>query len=225
MGYEWGMRFERVGYRLVIMKDCPGPAPAVAQKIREAKVTGVIDAVPCFDCVGIYLGVYEPRGKHPSEEIAALDWSDLPASFEGRHFRVPVVYDGEDLEGVASRLGLGVPEVIKFHQESQFLCEAVGFCPGFGYLTGLHPALTGLFRLDSPRPRVAPGSVAIMGDQSAVYPMERPGGWWLIGRTPLEFVNVEERFFPLEVGDTVEFFAVSEAEAREFEGRRLEAVR
>jgi inhibitor of KinA len=64
-----------------------------------------------------------------------------------------------------------------------------------------------------------------MGDQSAVYPMERPGGWWLIGRTPLEFVNVEERFFPLEVGDTVEFFAVSEAEAREFVGRRLEAAR
>ncbi len=96
---------------------------------------------------------------------------------------IPVNYDGEDLAAVAELTGLGVGEVIARHTRVVYEVAFVGFAPGFGYLTGLDPALN-VPRLDSPRPRVPAGSVAIAGPYAAVYPTASPGGWRLLGRTP-----------------------------------------
>lgn len=93
-----------------------------------------------------------------------------------------VHYDGADLDSVARQSGLSVAEVIRRHSSAVYTVQFCGFSPGFGYLSGLDPALW-LPRLASPRPVVPAGSVAIAGEFTGVYPRNSPGGWLLLGRT------------------------------------------
>ncbi|GAA0364594.1 allophanate hydrolase subunit 1 [Microbispora corallina] len=106
----------------------------------------------------------------------------VPAAGEGGTVEIPVVYDGEDLEAVAELSGMTAGEVAARHAASPFVVGWLGFAPGFAYLVGLDPALH-VPRLEVPRTAVPPGSVAIAGPYSAVYPSASPGGWRLLGRT------------------------------------------
>ena len=103
---------------------------------------------------------------------------------------IPVSYDGADLEAVARAVGLTVEEVVARHAGATYVVEFVGFAPGFGYLSGLDPALQ-LPRLTNPRPSVPAGSVAIAGAYTAVYPRSSPGGWLLLGRTDVALFDVD----------------------------------
>src|SRR5207244_10203223 len=94
-------------------------------------------------------------------------------------------------------------DVIRLHTATPYTVYAIGFVPGFPYLGYLPPELCGVGRLPSPRVRVEPGSVGLTGRQTGIYPLARPGGWNLIGRTPLTVVDVADGFFPLRVGDAV----------------------
>ncbi len=98
---------------------------------------------------------------------------------------------------------------------------AIGFCPGFPYLGYLAQALSGVPRLDQPRPKVDAGSVGITGRQTGIYTEARPGGWNIIGRTPLELVNVADSYFPLKAGDRVRFRRIDALEFEQFRGQRL----
>ena len=124
---------------------------------------------------------------------------------------------------VCEHTGLTADDVIRLHTASEFTVYAVGFVAGFPYLGYLPAELCGVPRLESPRPRVEPGSVGLTGRQTGVYPVPRPGGWNLIGRTPLTIVDVADGFFPLRVGDRVRFDRIDEAEYRRLEGERLPA--
>lgn len=118
---------------------------------------------------------------------------------------IDVAYDGDDLAEVAQLTGLSPDEVVRRHSEARYVVEVVGFAPGFGYLTGLDPALH-LPRLTSPRPSVPAGSVAIAGAYSAVYPRSSPGGWRLLGRTEATLFDIHAQ--PpsmLEAGTVVRF--------------------
>lgn len=110
----------------------------------------------------------------------------LPETYEtgGEPLRVPVVYDGEDLDEVASLTGLSPPEVVSRHSAGEYVVAYLGFSPGFGYLSGLDESLH-VSRRDSPRTSVPAGSVAIAGPYGAIYPSASPGGWRLLGRTTL----------------------------------------
>jgi KipI family sensor histidine kinase inhibitor len=122
---------------------------------------------------------------------------------------IPVTYDGEDLEAVATACGLTVAEVVSRHTAAQYVCAFCGFAPGFGYLAGLDAALH-LPRRPSPRTRVPAGSVAIADAYSAVYPSASPGGWHLIGRTEIPMWDAARR--PpalLAPGTAVRFVAAS----------------
>ena len=119
-------------------------------------------------------------------------------------------------------LHLSADDVIRLHTAKEFAVYAVGFVPGFPYLGYLPPELSGVGRLPSPRVRVEPRSVAITGRQTAIYPQASPGGWNLIGRTPLVIVDVQDGFFPLRVGDRVRFARIDETRYRELEGERLD---
>jgi len=103
-----------------------------------------------------------------------------------------VHYDGADLETVAQRCGLSVPEVIRRHCAPEYTVQFCGFAPGFGYLGGLDAALR-LPRLASPRPAVPAGSVAIAGEFTGVYPRSSPGGWLLLGRTDAVLFDLDRR--------------------------------
>lgn len=102
-----------------------------------------------------------------------------------RRVEIPVRYAGEDLDAVAELLGLGRAELIERHTGSDYLAAFAGFAPGFVYLAGGDPCFHGVPRRATPRVRVPAGSVAVAGDFSAVYPSDSPGGWQLLGVTPL----------------------------------------
>jgi inhibitor of KinA len=126
-----------------------------------------------------------------------------------------------DLERVAGQVGLTAAEVIRLHAETVYTVYAIGFCPGFPYLGYLPGPLCGVPRLPAPRLRVEAGSVGLTGRQTGIYTEPRPGGWNLIGRTPLQLVDVADGYFPLRTGDQVQFIRIDEAEFRRLLGQRL----
>jgi len=139
-----------------------------------------------------------------------------------RTVEIPVCYGGEfgpDLEDVAQAHGLKPAEVIQLHASRTYHAYFLGFAPGFAYLGEL-PEEIATPRLESPRKKVPAGSVGIAGRQTAVYPFATPGGWRLIGRTPLPVFRSDRE--PMElasVGDQVRFRPVSREEFRELESR------
>lgn len=108
----------------------------------------------------------------------------------GEPLRIPVVYDGADLDEVAALTGLRRERVVELHSGGDYVVAYLGFSPGFGYLTGLDEALH-VPRRDSPRTAVPAGSVAIAGPYGAVYPSSSPGGWRLLGRTTLRLWDAD----------------------------------
>jgi len=122
---------------------------------------------------------------------------------------IPVRYGGMDLEAVANSTGLSTAEVIARHSNREYSVDLLGFVPGFAYLSELDASLQ-LPRRAEPRSRVAAGSVAIAGAQTAVYPLDTPGGWHIIGRTETPmFDPAREQPALLRAGDTVRFERVT----------------
>ncbi|AXE28582.1 allophanate hydrolase [Chromobacterium phragmitis] len=136
-------------------------------------------------------------------------WRQVDALAEtSREVEIPVRYggaSGPDLETVARRCGLDPADVISRHAASRYTVFFMGFLPGFAYLGGMDPALA-MPRRDTPRPCVPAGSVAIGGDQTAVYPAASPGGWHIIGRSDMRlFDPARQPPCPLRPGDRVRF--------------------
>ena len=128
----------------------------------------------------------------------------------GRLHRIPVVYDGPDLEVVASRLDLTPQKVVELHSGSIYRVFLVGFVPGWAYLGPLPDELV-LPRRPIPRTQVPAGSVAIAGQQTGIYPLDTPGGWHLIGRTSVRlFLPDSDPPSLFRAGDRVKFFAIRE---------------
>lgn len=129
-----------------------------------------------------------------------------------REVEIPVCYGGafgQDLEGVAALLGISAERVIELHASVSYRVYFLGFAPGFAYLGEL-PAELAVPRLASPRRSVPPGSVGIAGNQTGVYPFATPGGWQLIGRTPLAMFRADRSpMSTLALGDRVRFVAIS----------------
>lgn len=129
--------------------------------------------------------------------------------------KIPVLYGGEhgpDIETVASHNSLSTEEVIKIHSEKEYLVYMLGFTPGFPYLGGMDERIE-TPRLKTPRVRIPAGSVGIAGKQTGAYPICSPGGWQLIGRTPIKLYNTKsENPILLKAGDYVKFIPISEEE-------------
>jgi inhibitor of KinA len=138
----------------------------------------------------------------------------MPAG-KARLVEVPVCYGGEfgpDLEDVAAQRGLQPEKVVELHIARTYHAYFLGFAPGFAYLGDLAEEIAAP-RLETPRKEVAAGSVGIAGRQTAVYPFETPGGWRLIGRTPLEiFRKDREPMGLIAIGDQVKFRPITRAE-------------
>lgn len=210
------MRSEPLGDSALLLSELDRPAFEAAAAIERAGIRGVIEAVASFDTVAIY---FDPQHFSPTllEELPL----GLGIGDSALH-EIPVCYSlGEDMETVAEFLGLSADFVITQHTAHSYRCFAVGFCPGFPYLGYLADEISGVPRLPSPRLRVPPGAVAVTGRQTGVYPIERPGGWRIVGHTPLCLVDVEERYFPIKAGDTVRFVSISKTDYDALKGERL----
>lgn len=162
---------------------------ALFAALQAEPIDGVEEMVPAARTLMIR---FRPEVMSPAVLAEQVGWRDLSARIEpSRHLvEIPVHYDGEDLADVAELTGLSVAEVIRRHTGSEFTVAFCGFAPGFGYLVGGDPALH-VPRRKSPRTRVPAGSVAIAGAFSGVYPQESPGGWQIIGKTPVRMWDID----------------------------------
>lgn len=178
---------------------------------------GLVETVPAYRSL---LVSYDPlvteEGAVRATLEQALEGLGAAQSPDGRLVKVPVRYGGEwgpDLEDVAAHCGLTPTDVIRRHTNPTYRVAMLGFAPGFAYLFGLPPSLA-TPRLATPRTRVEPGSVGIAGPQTGVYALPTPGGWRIIGRTPLDlFDSLRQEPFALRAGDRVRFVAPEEGDA------------
>ena len=174
-------------------------ARSLAEHLLANPVPGVIDVVPAFTTVALY---YRPEAfageMQPCERLTRRVESILAAGVPstvgaGRVVEIPVCYGGEwgpDLDQVATACKLSAEQAIELHRASPHIVYMLGFAPGFPYLGGLDPRLA-MPRRATPRTKVPAGTVAIAREQTAIYSVETPGGWNLIGRTPLALFDVE----------------------------------
>lgn len=183
-------------------------ARVVADSVRGAGLTGVVEVVPSF---GSVLVVLDPRAVEPETLVpvvarAAVESSSAPGDAGMRRVPVvlPVAFDGPDLEEVCRTAGLDAEGLRRALLGSSLRVAVVGFSPGFAYLEGLPGPLRRVPRRATPRPVVPAGSLALAGGRAAVYPQATPGGWHLVGTTARRlFDPTAPPFALLQVGDTV----------------------
>jgi inhibitor of KinA len=219
-----------LGDSALIVQLGEGICPAIHEKVsnlsmllNEHPFAGFIEAVPAYNNLTIY---YNPYMVYLSQTNCALTpFQQVCAYIEKlterignkqlsgkRVVELPVIYGGEfgpDLEYVAETNGLSIEEVIQIHSGNEYLVYMIGFAPGFPFLGGMDERIA-TARKETPRLAIPPGSVGIAGKQTGVYPLETPGGWQIIGRTPLDL------FLPdmspptlLQAGDKIRFVPIS----------------
>jgi inhibitor of KinA len=192
-----------------------------SQWLEKEPLPGIIDWLPTYTNITLYYDSREWTYADLVHTVRQAAESLPPLQHEQGHLiRIPVCYGrqyGPDLEYVAEYHGISTTEVIERHTQVEYTVFMIGFAPGFPYLGGMDPSLA-TPRLESPR-RVTPaGSVGIAGEQTGVYPQESPGGWRIIGRTPLRLFDLH-RASPslLKAGYRVRFQPVDEAQYEQYE--------
>jgi len=210
-----------------VLAYLPDEAAAVrfAAAVRAAAPHWLEDVVPAYASVGVFFDADAVALDAVTDWLNAQDarspGTAVPG-LSGATHTIPVCYEmAPDLPRVCAHTGLSADDVIRLHAGAAYTVYAVGFVPGFPYLGYLPPELCGVARLPTPRLRVEAGSVGLTGRQTGLYPLPRPGGWNLVGRTPLVVVDVADGFFPLRVGDAVRFERIDEKRFGELEGERL----
>ena len=237
-------RFLPAGDQALVVElgDAIGPeinrrVHSLMSAVQEAEVPGVRDLVPTYRSLLVY---YDPLTASDDEVRGRVE--RLEASLDDRPpinprvIQLPTLYGGEygpDLGFVAEHAGMAVDDVIQVHSGTDYLVHMMGFSPGFPYLGGLHEGLA-TPRLATPRTAIPAGSVGIAENQTGVYPVATPGGWRLIGRTPLDLFDAGReppaligagdyvRFVPLE-GETQYLEIQRQAAGGEYEAVTEEA--
>jgi KipI family sensor histidine kinase inhibitor len=193
----------------------------IAREQAAGGLPGLTETMPTFRSLTVF---FDPLLAGRAELIRALQpllaAAEHAPPVDGRHWRLPVCYEGEagpDLAATAAAAGMTVDEVVALHSGTEFRVYMLGFMPGFPFMGDL-PERLRLPRRPAPRVRVPAGSVAIAGGLTAIYPWESPGGWHLLGRCPVRLFDAE-RDSPslLAVGDRVRFAPVPTAEFRRLE--------
>jgi len=190
-------------------------------RIEQEKIVGIVDFIPSYNELMV---CYNPAiiGFRRLVEIVKsldsdLDSVELPASST---ILVPVVYGGDfgpDLQDVAVYNNLSAEDVVKIHSSATYLVYMLGFTPGFCYLGGMDERIA-MPRKECPRLKIPEGAVGIAGSQTGIYPIESPGGWQLIGQTPLKLfdinrnTNLQQHEFLFHIGDTLRFVPINECE-------------
>ncbi|WP_100405444.1 5-oxoprolinase subunit PxpB [Bacillus solitudinis] len=214
------MRFQPLGDQAIRVQFGQDVEFRTHQDIRQfcltlerRQVPAIIEWVPSYTAVTIYydlsLCTYEEMKEKLQKIMKKVEGEELPPP---RIVEVPTCYGddlGPDLETVAHHNGLKPDEVIALHSEGEYIVYMLGFSPGFPYLGGLHPRLA-TPRLASPRAVTPAGSVGIAGEQTGIYSIETPGGWQIIGRTPLSLYDPYRKDPTLfQMGDIVKFVPIS----------------
>lgn len=202
---------------IIRVGDSLGAVLSVLRKLEAANLPGVSDIAPAFASVAVFFDSPEkfPSGLEAIQTALRGRSRRSQTAARARLVEVPVCYDAEfgiDLERVAQHCGLSPNEVATRHAAARYDVRCVGFTPGFPFLGGL-PAKLATPRREKPRTIVPAGAVGIGGAQTGIYPLPSPGGWNIIGRTPLLLFEVErEPAALLRAGDRVRFVSISREE-------------
>lgn len=189
---------------------------AASQQLRDGFGAHLRDLVPSYTTLMVHYDLLAVSPQQARDIIArALDGLSPDAARKGRQHVLPVWYDpsvGPELSLLSRRSGLPVDEVIHRHSQREYQVFALGFAPGFAFM-GLVEDILAAPRIKTPRKRVAAGSVGIAERQTAAYPLESPGGWNILGRTPARLFDRDiDGYSLLQPGDTVCFAAIDHAE-------------
>jgi inhibitor of KinA len=166
-------------------------ALSVAGALEGANIPGVIDVTSAYESVAVFFDPARIEQEFEEKIRALIASAGVRASRKAQKIEIPVCYDDEfalDLARVASRTFLPRDAIIALHSSTEYTVACIGFVPGFPFLAGLSEKLR-VPRLESPRTKVPAGSVAIANAQAGIYPFESPGGWNVIGRTPLRLFD------------------------------------
>lgn len=199
------------------------------QGLRALSFPFIIDIVPAYSSLTVY---YNVLLLHTEEKTAfdaikekllpLLDHKSEAIAEEGRIIAIPVCYAqpfAPDLEEIALQKGLSAEEVIHLHTSLTYRVYMIGFLPGFPYM-GRVDSRIATPRKSSPRKSIAGGSVGIAGEQTGIYPLSSPGGWNIIGRTPVQLFNKEaSNPVLLQPGDSVSFYSITKDEFENYQGR------
>lgn len=204
---------------------------AVFYLFKKLAIPGLLDIVPAYNSISIsYDLIYFHSQRSENETVfdavvrivqRVLAEASVDNSYEKRNIKIPVCYAhsyAPDLPTVASTKKLTIDEVIEVHCSKLYRVFMIGFLPGFAYMGELDN------KIEVPRKNtpvtVAAGSVGIAGKQTGIYPMKSPGGWQIIGRTPVQlFTPTASPPVLLQPGDQIEFFSISEDEFKDYQGR------
>ncbi|HEY0066687.1 MAG TPA: 5-oxoprolinase subunit PxpB [Flavisolibacter sp.] len=200
------------------------------RRMKEERIPHITDLVPAYSSLTVHYDVFSIREENPGETAfdymtrqveMMLDREDYNDLSEGRLVRVPVCYGGAygpDLAELAAAKGLSEEEVVRIHSSVRYRVYMIGFLPGFAYMGQVNEQIS-MPRKAQPRTNVAAGSVGIAGRQTGIYPLDSPGGWQVIGRTPLRLFHAGiENTVLFQPGDMVEFYSMSEHEFENYQG-------
>jgi len=192
--------------------------------LKESKIRGIEEMLPAYCALTVF---YDPLHCDIGALIEAVknNYSSLTSKKESeeRIVEIPVFYGGEygpDLERVCSHNNLSAEKVINIHCQNKYLVYMLGFTPGFPYLGGMNEKIS-TPRLEVPRKKISEGAVGIAGAQTGIYPLESPGGWNIIGQTPIKLFNPSLSLPALlKAGDYVKFRPINEDEFIELNRRK-----
>lgn len=190
--------------------------------IYQNPFPGFIEAVPAYSSLSIFYDVLKVRQSNPAFATAFDATKNyilqlLPAvaaatNSEKRKINIPVLYNGDDLHIIAAEKNISAEEVIRLHTAVIYRVYMIGFLPGFAYLGSVDERIA-MPRKQTPRTHVPAGSVGIAGRQTGIYPLTSPGGWQLIGKTPLKIFDKEKKLpCLLKAGDEVQFISIKQQE-------------
>ncbi len=199
-----------------IEEECNTAIRGIVDDIFSKGIRGIVETVPTYRSILVY---YDPFVMYYDDAVNVLkrvyDKLDISSAKNGDTLVIPVLYGGEsgpDLPFVAEHAHLTEKEVIDIHTSVDYLIYMLGFTPGFTYLGGMDERIA-TPRLKTPRKRIPAGSVGIAGKQTGMYPIDSPGGWRLIGITPVKLYD-PYRDVPIlpKMGDRIRFKPISEKE-------------
>lgn len=202
----------------------------ISQKINDDKESWLIDVVPAYNSLNVIYDLNLIQSKQVKKYLSKIILSNKTLTKNNKTsniIKIPVKYggnEGPDLEYVADFCKLSSEEIIKIHTSEIYLVYMTGFSPGFPYLGELDPRIH-CPRLDNPRIKVDSGSVGLAGSQTGIYSIDSPGGWRIIGRTPIKLFDLEKKDpFYISPGMRIKFFNVDLKNYEDIQKRILDGV-